>query len=94
MERREAFRFHTPSSLMIAGPSGCGKTVFTTELLLDNPDLFASSPKTIYYCYGSWQEGFKKLKKGGVKFDEGIYGAPFVSKLFLAVDCQMCSLVT
>ena len=72
MERREAFRFHTPSSLMITGPSGCGRTVFTTKLLLDNPDFFASSPKTIYYCYGSWQEGFEKLKKGGVKFNEGI----------------------
>ena len=46
--------------------------LFTTKLLLDNPDLFASPPKTIYYCYGSWQEGFEKVKKGGVKFHEGI----------------------
>jgi len=72
MERRKAFQFHTPSSLLIAGPSGCGKTVFTTKLLLENGDLFREPPKSIHYCYGSWQEGFQKLKKGGVKFHEGI----------------------
>ena len=40
MERSEAFRFHTPSSLLVVGPSGCGKTVFTTKLLLNNLYLF------------------------------------------------------
>ena len=72
MERRQAFCFRTPSSLLIAGPSGCGKTVFTTKLLLDNVESFAESPPSIHYCYGSWQKGFDKLKKGGVKFHEGI----------------------
>jgi len=72
MERRKSFQFHTPSSLLIAGPSGCGKTVFTTKLLLENGDLFQQAPKSIHYCYGSWQGGFQKLKKGGVKFHEGI----------------------
>ena len=72
MERRKAFQFHTPSSLLIAGPSGCGKTVFTTKLLLENGDLFQEAPKSVHYCYGSWQDGFQKLKKGGVKFHEGI----------------------
>ena len=46
--------------------------MFTTHLLLDNADLFAVPPETIHYCYGSWQKGFEKLKKGGVKFHEGI----------------------
>jgi len=72
MERRQAFQFQTPSSLLIAGPSGCGKTVFTTKLLLENGDLFQEPPKSIHYCYGSWQDGFQNLKKGGVKFHEGI----------------------
>ena len=72
MERRKAFRFHTPASLMVTGPSGCGKTVFTTKLLLNNADLFAQAPKSIHYCYGSWQKGYDLLKKGGVKFHEGI----------------------
>ena len=72
MERRPAFRFHTPSSLMIAGPSGSGKTVFTTKLLLDNPELFADPPPDVHYCYGSWQKGFDPLKKAGVRFHEGI----------------------
>ena len=72
MERRKAFRFHTPASLMVTGPSGCGKTVFTATLLLNNADLFAQPPKSIHYCYGSWQKGYEPLKKGGVKFHEGI----------------------
>ena len=72
MERRPAFRFHTPSSLMIAGPSGSGKTVFTTKLLLDNPELFADPHQDVHYCYGSWQKGFDPLKKAGVRFHEGI----------------------
>ena len=72
MEGRPAFRFHTPSSLMIAGPSGSGKTVFTTKLLLDNPELFADPPPDVHYCYGSWQKGFDPLKKAGVRFHEGI----------------------
>ena len=82
MERRQAFRFHTPSSLMIAGPSGCGKTAFTTKLLLDNPELFGYHAKTVHYCYGSWQDGFEKLKKGGVKFHEGIPDSSILPKWF------------
>lgn len=58
MERREALKFHTLSSLMIAGRSGCGKTVFTTKLLLDNPELFGDPAKNMCYCYRSWQDGF------------------------------------
>ena len=36
IEMGEAFRFKTPSSIMIVGPSGCGKTCFTETLLLDH----------------------------------------------------------
>ena len=71
-ERSDAFRINTPSSMMIVGPSGCGKTVFTTKLLVNNLDLFETPPRKIYYCYGAWQEGFRPLKKHGVKFHEGI----------------------
>ena len=45
MERQPAFRFNTPSSVMVVGPSGCGKTVFTTKLLVDHPNLFETPPK-------------------------------------------------
>ena len=44
MERREAFRFHTPFSLLVVGPSGCGKAEFTTDLLLNNIELFHTKP--------------------------------------------------
>ena len=66
---------------MIAGPSGCGKTVLT-RLLLDNPDLFATPPDRIHYCYGSWQPGFQTLKKGGVHFHEGTPDSSLLPKWF------------
>ena len=72
MERREAFRFHTPSSLLVVGPSGCGKTVFTIKLLLNNLDLFHTTPSQINYCYGGWQNGFQPMKEQGIKFHEGV----------------------
>jgi len=82
MERREAFTFKTPTSLMIAGPSGCGKIVFTTGLLLNNVDLFKIPPDSIHYCYGSWQKGFEALKKLGVKFHEGVPQSSLLKEAF------------
>ena len=82
MERCKAFRFRTPTSLLIAGPSGCDKSVFTTQLILDNPELFDKTPKRIHYCYGSWQKGFEKLQKEGIKFHEGIPESQSLPKWF------------
>ena len=67
---------------MIAGPSGCGKTVFTTRLLIENPDLFTTPPCCIHYCYGSWQHGFETSKKGGVHFHEGILDSKLLPRWF------------
>ena len=72
MLRTAPFQFPTPSSVLIVGPSGSGKTVFTTRLLTDNVDLFATRPSTIHYCYGSWQTSFETLKKKGVTFSAGV----------------------
>ena len=67
-----AFRFHTPSSILIVGPSGCGKTVFTEKLLLDNAELFDNASTPVHYCYGAWQDRFQSMKDRGVHFHEGI----------------------
>ena len=63
--------------------------MFTTQLLLDNEELFDNSLKNhagylvpIHYCYGSWQKGLEKPKKGGVKFHEGIPESESLSQLF------------
>ena len=73
VERGKAFRFKTPSSILIVGPSGCGKTCFTGSLLLDHlEELFVSPPLTIHYCYGVWQHGFQDMKDAGIQFHEGV----------------------
>ncbi len=72
MLRTTAFQFRTPSSVLIVGPSASGKTVFTTRLLTDNLDLFATRPNRIHYWYGSWQKSFETLKKTGVTFSAGV----------------------
>ena len=82
MEQRKAFQFRRPTRVLIAGPSGCGKTTFTTRLLLDNTESFSNTPESIYYCYGSWQKGFEKLKKGGIKFHAGIPDTDLLHKWF------------
>ena len=46
--------------------------MFTTKLLSDNVELFLAPRKNTHYYYTSWQKGFKKLKKGGVKFHRGM----------------------
>ena len=79
---------------MIKGPSGSGKTVFTTKLLLYNPELFKDPPQDVHYCYGSWQKGFDKLEKEGVQFPEGILDSDALPKWFpeggvLALDDLM-----
>ena len=78
----KAFRFRTPSSIMIVGPSGSGKTHFTERLLCKNLDLFQSPPKAIHYCYGVWQEGFQRMKRCGIKFHEGIPELSDLTKWF------------
>ena len=73
VERGKAFRFKTPSSILIVGPSGCGKTCFNETLLLDHlEELFVSPPPTIHYCYGVWQHGFQDMKDAGIQFHEGV----------------------
>ena len=79
---REKFQIRTPSSMLLVGPSGSGKTHFTERLLLHNLDLFQSSPKTIHYCYGAWQDGFKRMKKRGIRFHEGIPELSDLAKWF------------
>lgn len=72
MTSAPAFRFRTPSSILVAGPSGSGKTVFTTQLITGNRHLFRPPPKVVHYCYGSWQEGFVPLRRHGVHFHQGV----------------------
>ena len=73
MEMTEAFRFKTPSSIMIVGPSGCGKTCFTESVLTKHlNELFVDEPKVVVYCYGAWQDKFKKMKDKGIRFHEGV----------------------
>ena len=83
IEIGKAFRFKTPSSILIVGPSGCRKTCFTESLLLDNlEELFVNPPPTIHYCYGAWQGGFRTMKEAGVQFHEGVPTTFYLQKWF------------
>ena len=82
MEVRNAFRFHTPSSILVVGPSGCGKTNFTSKLLTENQHLFKEKPKQIHYCYSEDQDGFRTMKQHGVIFHKGIPDSTFLPKWF------------
>jgi len=74
----EAFRFKTPSSILVVSPSGFGKTCFTESLLLDHSEeLFVSPHPTIHYCYGVWQNAFREMEDAGVQFHEGILESGF-----------------
>lgn len=71
MERIEPLRVKTPSSIIMVGPSGCGKTCFTESLLSrHHQELFVNTTSVIVYCYVDWQDKFRSMKKGGVKFHE------------------------
>ena len=73
IEWGKAFRFKTPSSILVVSPSCCGKTCFTESLLLDHlEELFVNPPPTIHYCYGAWQDGLRTMKEAGVQFHEGV----------------------
>ena len=83
VDRGKAFRFKTPSSILIVGPSGCGKTCFTETLLLDHlEELFVSPPTTIHHCYGVWQHGLQDMKDAGIQFHEGVPTAFHLQKWF------------
>ena len=64
---------------MVAGPSGYGKTVFTTNLLLNNLELFAQSHALLLWFVA---EGIRTAQKRGVKFHEGIPDSDSLPKWF------------
>ena len=80
IEFGEAFRFKTPSSILIVGSSGCGKTCFTESLPLNH--LFVNPLPTIHYCYGVWQNVFRDMKDAGVQFHEGIPESGYLKSWF------------
>lgn len=57
-----------PSTCLLSGPTGSGKTFFVKKII-DNK-YFHPMPKTIIYCYGSYQPLFNSMK--GVHFEEGL----------------------
>ena len=79
MKWGKAFRFHSPSSILVVGPSGCGKTHFTENLLLNNTSLFETAPPKIHYY---WQDKFKHMQARGIRFHEGIPDTQDLSKWF------------
>ena len=57
-----------PSNCLVSGPSSSGKTFFVKKLIDDK--MFDPMPKTILYCYGSYQPLFNSMKN--VQFEDGL----------------------
>jgi hypothetical protein len=63
-------RFKHPFTCIVAGPTGSGKSVFTFRLITEADSLITPPPEKIVYCYGEYQDIFKKFPK--VSFKEGL----------------------
>ena len=62
--------FHSGSPIIISGPTGCGKTYWIHKLLKN--DMFTEPVASILYCYGVYQDYFKKFKIPNLTFQEGL----------------------
>ena len=72
IEMGEAFRFKTPSSILIVGPSGCGKTFFTESLLLDHlEELFVNLPLRFIIATGHGKMDSEIWKTQAYNFTKG-----------------------
>lgn len=67
-------KFECPATCIIAGASGSGKTSFLFELFKNTQFMFKEIPKTIIYCYSTYQPLYDEMKKmvGNIEFFEGL----------------------
>jgi len=59
-----------PFTALVAGPTGCGKTNFVFKLIENAWLMIDPSPRRIIYCYGKYQQLFRKYP--GVTFHQGL----------------------
>jgi len=59
-----------PFTALVAGPTGCGKTNFVFTLIENAWLMIDPSPRRIIYCYGEYQQLFRKYP--GVTFHQGL----------------------
>jgi len=62
--------FVHPFTAIIAGPTSCGKTRFVFRLIDNVPTVIYSPPTKIVYCYGEYQELFRRYPR--IQFREGL----------------------
>ena len=59
-----------PFTALVAGPTGSGKTRFVFKLIENARTMIEPPPRRVVYCYGEYQELFKKYPD--VEFREGL----------------------
>ena len=59
-----------PFTALVAGPTGSGKTRFVFKLIENARVMIEPPPRRVVYCYGEYQELFKKYPD--VEFREGL----------------------
>ena len=75
-------RWKHPFTCVVAGPTISGKTHFVSKLIENAEALLHPPPQKIYWCYGEWQEGYRRLSRRGVQFLEGMSPDKLLDPLF------------
>ena len=71
LEYEKPLIFH-PATMICSGSTSSGKSTFLHSLISDIDYVMTPRPKSIHYCYDTWQESFNELKtKHNVNFIKG-----------------------
>jgi len=63
--------FKHPTTFLLSGGTGSEKTFFVLRILDNIRDLFESTIRRIWFCYGEWQPAFEEYKSF-VHFHKGL----------------------
>lgn len=65
-------KLKTPFCAIISGQSGSGKTTLLLKIIEKNKEIMSELPKSILYCYGTYNTVIPILQKKGIKVHAGI----------------------
>jgi hypothetical protein len=66
------FKFLSPFTSVIAGQSGSGKSTLVIKLIKHYKELITPQPKSLLYCYGTYNNKIPQIQALGVKLHAGL----------------------